>query len=160
MVLHKHLLVPHYVERHKLKTNVEHVSQQWPASFVRISEEGWEKWTGGWTYRLQRDGTIKYIFIRQPCIFAYPLFCKDSKYILKKKHFSGRVVIHRDVIMMEADKKPPKIRKREREKHVWFAPGLDEGSHTESALLDGAWKCHASVQLLCLTEQKEQFVKN
>lgn len=64
----------------------------------------------GWTDRLQRGRKIKYIFIRQPCIFAYPLFRKDSKYILKKKHFSGRVVIHRDVIMMEADKKPPKIK--------------------------------------------------
>lgn len=60
----------------------------------------------------ERDRTIKYIFIRQLCIFAYPLFCKDSKYILKKhlKNLSGRVVIHRDVIVMEADKKPPKIK--------------------------------------------------
>lgn len=66
----------------------------------------------GWTYRLPRDRTMKYIFIRQRCIFAYPLFCKDSKYILRNhlKNLSGRVVLHRDVIMMEADKKPPKIK--------------------------------------------------
>lgn len=79
------------------------------------------------------------IYFHQAAVhFCIPTVLQRLKIYIKKKHFSGRVVIHRDVIMMEADKKPPKIRKREREKHGWFAPGLDEGSHTESALLDGA----------------------
>lgn len=45
--------------------------------------------------------------------FCIPTVLQRLKIYIKKtfkRNLSGRVVLHRDVIMMEADKKPPKIK--------------------------------------------------